>query len=159
MFSIPPCRNPSMCGPSSSSLYLQCPSLSCHPIRRKALGLPLKFHGEIVRRSRCRAFGRDVRLRNRSISPAAFATQARMHFTYLCHATIHHKVLPVDERALVCRQEQHRLRLLDRFPKPATREVYLASMTLRLVITQPVLQQRRAAPPSVSKAARTWKPD
>ena len=77
----------------------------------------------VCRWFRCRTLGGDVALR---------------------HAAINHEVGAVDEAALVARKEDNGLRLLDGLAKSACWEVYLAAVTLRCVVTKPVLQERGA---------------
>lgn len=51
--------------------------------------------------------------------------------------------MTIHKACLITGQEQHRLRLLNRLTKPTRGKVNLPTQTLGLVITQPVLQQRR----------------
>lgn len=60
--------------------------------------------------------------------------------THLCHTTVNNKVCAVDEAALIAGQEQNGLGLFDRFSKSAGREMNLASMTLGLIVAEPVLE-------------------
>lgn len=59
---------------------------------------------------------------------------------HLGHATVNYKVGAIDEATLVTGEEQHRLRLLDGFTESARGEVNFPTVTLCLIITQPVLQ-------------------
>ena len=60
------------------------------------------------------------------------------------HATIDNEVRAVDEAALVASKEQHSLRLLDGLAEAAGWEVYLTSMALGCVVTEPILKKRCA---------------
>ncbi|KLP05082.1 Uncharacterized protein Y057_13151 [Fusarium fujikuroi] len=50
--------------------------------------------------------------------------------------------MSIDKARLIARQEQDSLRLLNGLTKPPHREVNLTSVTLLLIITEPVLQER-----------------
>lgn len=60
----------------------------------------------------------------------------------LGHTTIDRKVMSIDKARLIARQEQNSLRLLNSLTKPPHREMNLTSVTLLLIITEPVLQER-----------------
>lgn len=64
--------------------------------------------------------------------------------TYLGHSTINNEVGSVDEAALVASEEDDGMSLLNCLAEPTSREVDLAAVALRLVITQPILQKRGA---------------
>lgn len=64
--------------------------------------------------------------------------------THLSHSTIHHKVSSIHKAALVAGQEDHSMGLLNSLAEATGGEVHFAAETLRLVITQPVLQKRSA---------------
>lgn len=51
--------------------------------------------------------------------------------------------MAVDKAALVACKEEDGLCLFDSLTKPAAGEVNLATMALGLVVTEPVLQERR----------------
>lgn len=74
------------------------------------------------------------------VSALRRASQARQ-LAHLGHATIDHEIGTVDEAALVAGQEQHRLGLLDGLSEASGGEMHFASMSLRLVISKPVLQE------------------
>lgn len=59
----------------------------------------------------------------------------------LSKTTVDDKVSGVDEATLVARQEDDCVGLLNRFTETARGEVNLATETLLLIITQPVLQK------------------
>lgn len=61
------------------------------------------------------------------------------------HAAINNEISTIDEAALIAGKEEHRLSLLDSLTEAAGREVNLATVTLGLVITKPVLQECGAA--------------
>lgn len=63
--------------------------------------------------------------------------------TYLSHSTINNEISTVDEAALVTGKEKHSLSLLNRLTKAPSWEVHLASVALGLIITQPILKERR----------------
>jgi hypothetical protein len=46
-----------------------------------------------------------------------------------------------DERALIARQKDNRMSLLDSLAETTSREMDLATMTLGLIVTEPVLEQ------------------
>jgi len=58
---------------------------------------------------------------------------------YLSQSSIDNKIRSIDEAALVAREEQHSLSLLDGFAETPTREVNFTAMALRLVVAKPVL--------------------
>ena len=57
------------------------------------------------------------------------------------HATVDNEVGTVDKAALVARQEEYSLGLLDGLTEATTGEVHLTTEALGLVIAQPVLQK------------------
>ena len=60
----------------------------------------------------------------------------------LCHATVDNEVAAVDEAGLVGSQEQDSLCLLDSLAETARGEVHLTPVTLGLVVSEPVLEER-----------------
>ena len=73
---------------------------------------------------------------------------------YLGHATVDDKVSAVDEAALVAGEEEHGLGLLDGFAEAAGGEVYLATVALGRVISEPILKKRRAG--KIQYRVRAW---
>ena len=65
--------------------------------------------------------------------------------TNLGHSAINDEVGAVDEAALVAGKEHNSMRLLDGFAKATRGKMNLATMTLDLIVTQPVLQQGSTA--------------
>ena len=61
----------------------------------------------------------------------------------LRHTAIDHEVAAVHEARLVARQEEHSLSLLDGLSEPSSWEVHLTPVPLLLIVTKPVLQERR----------------
>lgn len=78
------------------------------------------------------------------VSPKSKPGTVNKWLIYLGHATIHHKVRAVDKAALVTGQEDHRVSLLNGLTKTARGEMHFTTESLRLVVTQPVLQERSA---------------
>lgn len=71
--------------------------------------------------------------------------QVRNHrFTYLRHPTVNNKIMTVDEAAFVAGKENHCMRLFNGLAESSGREVHLTTEPLRLIIAQPVLQERGA---------------
>ena len=62
--------------------------------------------------------------------------------TYLSHATINYEICPINKAALIAGKEEHRLSLLNGFTEATSREMDLAAMALRCVVTKPILQKR-----------------
>ena len=62
----------------------------------------------------------------------------------LGHASIDDKVGAVDEAALVGREEEHRLRLLNRLAEAAGWKVHFAAVALGGVVAEPVLEEGSA---------------
>lgn len=60
------------------------------------------------------------------------------------HATIDHEIRSVDEAALVTSKEQDCLSLLNSLSEAASGEVNLATVTLLLVVAEPVLEEGSA---------------
>ena len=72
------------------------------------------------------------------------ARSENQYETYLGHATIDNKVGAVDEAALIAGQEDDSVCLLNSLTEPSSREVDFTTVTLGLIITQPVLEERSA---------------
>lgn len=66
------------------------------------------------------------------------------------HATVNDEISAVDEAALIAGEKEHSLSLLDSLAETTRGEVHFAAMALRLVVTEPVLQERGAAMISMS---------
>lgn len=64
--------------------------------------------------------------------------------SYLGHSAINHEFSGIDEAALVAGKKQDCLSLLNSLTKTSGREMDLTTMTLRCVITEPVLKKRSA---------------
>jgi hypothetical protein len=71
--------------------------------------------------------------------------QEKEFSAYLGQSSIDHKVCGIDEAALIAGEEHHSLSLLNGFAKTTGWKVNLAAMTLRLVVAEPVLEQRSAS--------------
>lgn len=54
--------------------------------------------------------------------------------THLRHPPVHHEIRPVDKTALVAREPEHGVRLLDRFAEPACGEMDFASEAFGAVV-------------------------
>ena len=54
--------------------------------------------------------------------------------THLTHASINHKVCPINEATLVASEEQDSLRLFDSFTESASGKVNLTSMSLGCIV-------------------------
>ena len=75
---------------------------------------------------------------------ADFST-GRVVKTYLSHTAIDNKVRTVDEAALVAREEEYCLSLLNSFSETPGREVNLATVTLSCIVSEPILEKRCTA--------------
>lgn len=63
-------------------------------------------------------------------------------YSPLPHSNRRNAYLAINKARLITGQEQDGLRLLNSLTKPSTREMNLSSMSLRHIITQPILQKR-----------------
>ena len=64
-----------------------------------------------------------------------------LFFTYPRHPPINHEISPVDKTALVAREEEDGLGLLDRFAEAAGWEVDFAAVALGGIVAEPVLEE------------------
>lgn len=64
--------------------------------------------------------------------------------THLGHAAIHDEIGAVHKTALVAREEDHGLGLLDGFAEAAGWKVHFAALSLGYIVAEPVLEERRA---------------
>ena len=60
------------------------------------------------------------------------------------HSAIHHKIGPIHKAAFVACKKDNCMSLLDGLAKTSSGKVYLAPVSFRLIVSQPVLQERSA---------------